>query len=449
MESAMIVLSLFDGISCGHVAFDRAGINIKKYYASEIDKYAIRITQNNYPLTVQLGSVLEYDVWDIEQPDIITGGFPCQPYSNAGKRKGLDDKRGGNILDAMFGIIKNYCPRDLFFENVKGLLSIDNGDTFKFILRRLNSLGYAVDWILINSALVSAQNRERVYIVCKRLDDCAHYQIQVSKNNKRNNHKSLFDDHNNIIVFDSMITQPEDKKIYLKDILQTHGEGVIKSHGIINSRSDKAMRLDSSYYKGVDNHGQRTMIITGGRITGRNPDNPTSREPGIPTVQMLEIKDDGKSNCLSTVGKDSVVVMKQLSHGNNNGFEKPCDKAPAMTTSSYEHNNLIRVGSALEITGHDYNRRVYSTESKCPTLCGEAGGDLEPKIASSEITWRKLTPLECERLQTLPDNYTLVLKNNGRPLVSNSRRYHALGNGWTVDVIAYIFSHLLKKENKR
>ena len=190
----MIVLSLFDGMSCGRLAFEDAGINVKKYYSSEIDKYAQIVSQANYPEIIRLGDITKWKEWDIEKPDIITAGFPCQPYSIAGKRKGLEDERGGNIVNAMFEVIEKYKPENLLLENVKGLLSIDSGNTFRNILKTLNEIGYAVDWFIINSALVSAQNRERIYIVGKRLDKCKgfNYTVFMDSNNKRNYQPSLF-----------------------------------------------------------------------------------------------------------------------------------------------------------------------------------------------------------------------------------------------------------------
>jgi DNA-cytosine methyltransferase len=393
----MKVLSLFDGISAGQVAFERSGIPIEKYYASEIDPYAIKITQKNYPNTIQLGSILYSQTWDIEHPDIIIGGFPCQPYSNAGKRKGLGDKRGGDILDAMFSVIEKYQPKDLFFENVKGLLSIDNGNTFKFILKKFNYLGYAVDWIIINSALVSAQNRERIYIICKKITDCKNYQISIDKDNKRNYFQSLFESENNIIVFDSEVTQPKDKKIFLQDIIETG----------VTDRT-KSYCLDANYAKGGNEksyleQGKRQLIITGGAFRGRNPEHPSDRTSGIDTEQCLEVNETGKSNCLT---KDSLCVQ---------------------------------IGVA-DIKGNDNIKRVYSVEGKSPCLTAICGGNQEPKISEEKITWRKLTPVECERLQTLKDNYT--------DCVSNSRRYHSVGNSWTVDVISHIFSIILKEVKK-
>ena len=400
----MKILSLFDGISAGHVALERAGIQIESYHASEIDKYAITISEKNYPDIIRLGDITKWKEWDIEKPDLIMGGFPCQPYSVAGKRKGLEDSRGGNLVDAMMGIIEKYKPENILLENVKGLLSIDDGNTFKNILKTLNNIGYAVDWIVINSALVSAQNRERIFIVGKRLDKCNSYKINIDKYNKRNSDITMFDI-DTIIVFDSEIIQPKDKGILLKDIIET-GENKIK----------------------------------GGRITGRNPDNPKSRQAGLPTVQMLELREDDKTNCLSTVCKDSVVCAIK----DHDEYKLKNDKAQCLDANYFKgidnHGQrtavgCIQVGEA-NINGNDSIKRIYSQEGKSPTLTVICGGNQEPKIADNNITWRKLTPIECERLQTFPDNFTKG--------VSNSRRYHALGNSWTVDVIAHIFLFIKK-----
>lgn len=167
----MNVLSLFDGMSCAQVALERAGIPVENYFASEIDKYAIKIAMKNYPNTIQLGSVSELVVSELPKIDLLFGGFPCQSYSVAGKRDGIKSKNGELIFD-LFRILKETKPKYALLENVKGLLSIDKGETFKNILKELNNCGYAVDFRMINSNLVSAQNRERIYVICKRLDLC-------------------------------------------------------------------------------------------------------------------------------------------------------------------------------------------------------------------------------------------------------------------------------------
>lgn len=169
----MNVLSLFDGISCGQQALKELGVPIENYYASEIDKHAIAITQHNFPNTIQLGDITKWREWDIDWAsiDLVQGGFPCQSYSQAGKRKGLEDSRG-DLIHQVFDILKYSQVPQFMLENVKGLLSHDKGKTFEYILNELNKCGYAVDWVLINSAKVSAQNRDRVYIIGKRLDLC-------------------------------------------------------------------------------------------------------------------------------------------------------------------------------------------------------------------------------------------------------------------------------------
>lgn len=181
----MIALSLFDGISGAQLALQRAGIKVEKYYASEIDKYAIKITQKNFPDTVQLGDITKWRDWNIETPDLIIGGFPCQPYSTAGKRRGLEDERGQPLLDSMFDVMHKYQSKDILLENVKGLLSAQKGEAFKYVIEKLNNIGYAVDWKIINSAYVSAQNRERLYVIGKRLDVCnGCYTVVLNEKNK-------------------------------------------------------------------------------------------------------------------------------------------------------------------------------------------------------------------------------------------------------------------------
>ena len=180
----MNVLSLFDGFSCGQIALNRIGIKPTKYYASEIDKYAITVTQANYPDTIQLGDVTKWREWHIDWAsiDLLIGGFPCQSYSQAGKREGITSANG-NLIFSVFEILEKCQPKLFMLENVKGLVSIDRGETFKFILSELNKTGYAIDFIGINSALMSAQNRDRVYIIGKRLDECQGltYDMELTK----------------------------------------------------------------------------------------------------------------------------------------------------------------------------------------------------------------------------------------------------------------------------
>jgi DNA-cytosine methyltransferase len=165
------VLSCFDGISAGQVALERAGIKVANYYASEIDPYAIKITQKNYPNTIQLGDIENWESWDLPHIDLLIGGFPCQPYSISGKGLGIDDLRG-QLIYPMLKLVEKHNPNDVMLENVPGLMAKKNKNVFEMILKNLNEFGYAVDWIIMDSALVSAQSRKRVYIIGKKFEYC-------------------------------------------------------------------------------------------------------------------------------------------------------------------------------------------------------------------------------------------------------------------------------------
>lgn len=349
----MTVLSLFDGMSCGQIALNQLGIKVDEYYASEIDKWAIQVTQKNYPDTIQLGDITKWREWDIDWASInlVYGGSPCQGFSFAGKQLAFDDPRSKLFFEFVDIVnhIKSLNP------DVKFLL--ENVRMKKEYLDVISEY-MGVQPVMINSALVSAQNRVRFYWT-------------------------------NI----GEIEQPEDRGILLKDIIES-GTDI---------DADKARTIDANYFKGgkiggTHQSSKRNYQITGGAIRGRyNEDGKTE--------QKLEVQHTGRANSITTVQKDSLC---------------------------------IQVGEA-DLKKHDSIKRVYSPEGKSPTLTTMGGGNREPKVATKEtgsawIGWRKLTVLECERLQTVPEGYT-----EG---VSNTQRYRMLGNGWTVEVIEHIFSKL-------
>lgn len=317
------VLSLFDGISCGRVALERANIEVNNYYTSEIDKYAELISKYNYPNTIRLGDINNWENWNIDfsSIDLLLAGFPCQSWSIAGNQKGDKDPRGKLMwvmLDILHFIEKLNSNVKFLFENVKPKKELLNYIN--------NSIG--VDGILINSALVSAQNRKRLYWT-----------------NIKN------------------IKQPKDKKIYLKDILQ---EGEVDR--------DKSYCIDANYYKS----------------------------------------------------------------GNLKQYFKKCRRQLVF-------NKPIRIGI---IGKGGQGQRIYDINAKSVTLSALDGGQGAKTglyaIDNKNTSVRKLTPIECERLQTLDDNYTKfgIDKNNKVVEISNTRRYMALGNGWTVDVITHILKNL-------
>jgi DNA (cytosine-5)-methyltransferase 3A len=356
----MVVLSLFDGISGARVALERAGIKVDKYYSSEIDKYAIQVSQKNYPNIIRLGDVTKWKTWDIEKPDLIIGGSPCQGFSFAGKQLNFNDIRS-KLFFEFVNILKHYNPDKFLLENVR--MKEQYEDVITDLLE--------TEPILINSALVSAQNRQRLY--------WCNWKVK----------------------------QPEDRGILLKDILQDGSEKI----GAIRGR-----------YK----------------INGKRQDY-KQKVVGL-TKQELEIRKDNKSNTLTTVQKDNIVIAQVSKQGKK--FDKFITKSHSLMARDYKGFGnqgmtgigCIEIGKAENIKGFDIIKRIYSDKGKSPTLSTCQGGHREPKIAIDDISWRKLTPLECERLQTYPDNYT----DN----VSNTQRYKSLGNSFTVDVISHILSSI-------
>ena len=240
MKAGLTVLSLFDGMSCGQIALDRAGISVDKYYAAEIDKHAIKVTQANYPKTVQLGDVTEIDFKAMPQIDLVMGGSPCQGFSFAGKQLNFDDPRSKLFFE--FVKAKNTLkPRYFLLENVK----------MKKEYQDIISEHLGIEPIEINSSLVSAQNRRRLYWT-------------------------------NI----PGVQQPKDKGIVLADIL---GD---KTY--INPSAVRGRRLNNATIvgRGLDDRGKRQDYTR-----------------DIPLTQCLEVRatSTNKSNCLTTVGKDNVL----------------------------------------------------------------------------------------------------------------------------------------------
>jgi DNA-cytosine methyltransferase len=331
----MNALSLFDGMSCGQIALNRIGVTPGKYYAAEIDKWAIQVTQANYPNTIQLGSVTEWRDWDLDWStiDFVSGGFPCQAWSMAGKQLGDKDERG-MLFWVMLDIMKNaksHNPKIKFLiENVKMKKEFED-----YITHHTEQALGEVNKVLINSALVSAQNRNRFYWT--------------------NWH----------------IEQPEDKGIVLADIIETNGEGYLKSHGEYKPKTDKSNCIDANYHKGVDNHGQRTVI---------------------------------KHDTPQRVVRAS--VQKNAEHTYDG-------KVPTITASAGIGGGNVPLYSSKDIADKFKGKYIDAVD---------------------RTHYRKLTPTECERLQTVPDEYT--------NFVSNTQRYKMLGNGWTVDVIAHILSQM-------
>lgn len=312
----MDVISLFDGMSCGQIALERAGLKVNNYYASEIDKHGIKITLKNYPNTRQMGDVSKWVDDDLPWADLLIGGSPCQGFSKAGKGLNFDDPRS-----------------KLFFEFVRILKALKaKNKKLKFLLENVNMkkeyqeiiteiLG--VGPIRINSDLVSAQRRDRLYWT-------------------------------NI----EGVTIPENKNILLEQIIDS---------GEVDK--DKAYCLDANYFKGA---AVRQYFCSSRR-------------------QIVWVIPEATKKGSIEVTEGQFVDVTFIKSKTRRG-RLMLEKSNCLTASTYNYCKVTK----------DW--------------------------------FRMLTPIECERLQTVPENYT-----DG---VSNTQRYKMLGNGWTIDVISHIFKNL-------
>ena len=392
----MKVLSLFDGISAGQLALQRAGIAVDAYYASEVDKYAISVTQKNFPDTIQLGDVTKWREWDIPwgEIDLVIGGSPCQGFSFAGKQLNFNDERS-----KLFFVFVDICHR-VADDNPKMRFMLENV-RMKKEYQDVISGYFGVQPIPINSSLVSAQNRYRLYWT-------------------------------NI----PNVTQPDDRGILLRDIIQHDVE-----FDMVNTYTLKDFKDDSicHHIGNADNINGNESIKRVYSETGKSPALTTMqgghRQPKI-SFSNRRVAECSESN------KDIIDNICILDSYNNKVYN---DKSPTITTRVSASNLTHLV--VPEATKKGYvevqpNEGVDLTFPNSKTRRGRLMKDKSNCLTATnyDYCWydgyiyRKLTPIECERLQTFPDNWT-----EG---ISDTQRYKALGNSWTVDVVTHIFKNL-------
>lgn len=366
----MKILSLFDGISCARVALDRSKHIIERYFASEIDKYAVSISEKNYKDIIQVGDVkmvahkdapVHYKLNDI---DLLVGGSPCQDLSIAKKgRKGLDGERSGLFWEYV-RILKEVKPKYFILENVNSMPK----EAKEIITKELG-----VEPIMINASLVSAQNRKRLFWT-------------------------------NI----PNVTFPEDRGILLKDILEENADEKYfmteklapryREKGLTDI-NNKAKCMSATLSKGFGNDGITTIRVGQFNAGGQGE---------------RVYSPEGKSTALSALGggggaKTGLYAIAVAQRGRNIVDGKRKDILGAKTQQRFEF-------------GGEKSNTITMVQKDSYVL--------------QNTRIRKLTPIECERLQGLPDNYT-----EG---VSNSQRYKMLGNAFNVDVVAHILSFIPK-----
>ena len=381
MNKKINVLSLFDGVSIARQAITNCGIEIEKYYASEIDKYAIQIAQKNFPDTIQVGNVVDLNGEDFKDIDLIIGGSPCQDLSIAKKnREGLSGARSGLFYEYV-RILKEVKPKYFILENVNSMPK----EAKETITKEL----FGIEPIMINAALVSAQNRKRLFWVGKLVGD-KYEQVKMEL--------------------------PEDEGILLKDILEEE--------------------VDEKYYVKLSDRFPQKNIGNG---IGYNP---YSDSPINEKARALN------TGCGGATTKNATTIrVGQLNQGGQGDrIYSPDGKSVNLSANGVGRGaktGLYLTNSKGKTHQQDL---LQTTEGKCRTIPAGTHGStphlLKTIMPNNQI--RKLTPIECERLQSLPDGFTEkgLNENNEEVLISNTQRYKALGNGFNCKVIEHIIKNL-------
>ena len=479
----MRVLSLFDGMSCGHIALRDMGIIPEVYYASEIDKFAIAQTQLNFPETIQLGSVTELDATKLGHIDLLIGGSPCQSFSFAGKRVGmattdkeeiytleryLELKRGGFQFEGQSYLFWEYMRilNEVRQTNPDVLFLLENVEMGKK-WEKILSDAIGIQGVHINSALVSAQTRKRIYWT-----------------NIRTRMQDMF----GTPVSD--IPLPKDRNIYLKDILldevdekyyvkqevidkiikhkernQAKGNGfgvkfheqnkkmdalrvggkcwndlvytignhekenkfistpVVRDRGNLR-KIDKSNCIVANYWKGMDNHGMRTMV----------------HEERFMPIHIPEATKKGYAEIFPGECFDGTQLGSKTRRGRKMTGKCNCLMAQAIPEYylyEIKEEDIIKedIKSGVLRTFKDGKgfREIKSGKGACVPARARTDGSGQNCCMINERI-RRLTPTECARLQTIPEWYKWEC--------SETQQYKMLGNGWTVEVIKHIFSFL-------
>ena len=390
----LVILSLFDGYSGGQEALKRLGFKIDKYFASEIDKYAIGVTQYNHPGTIQIGDVTkvryengilytEKGNYDVPRIDAVIGGSPCQGFSFAGRQLNFNDPRS-KLFFEWLRICHEVCPRYFFLENVRMKKEYE-----AVINERLG-----VNPVFLDSNLVSAQNRKRLYWT-------------------------------NIEGY----IQPQDKGVLLKDIIHETNREVL-AENIINFNVNPSGKGMNGTVRCINNDKSSTLTTNKGE--GQKISVPISKYI-VQFDKTLQILD-------KEVERGKVGYFRKDSQANRVYYIH--DKA--ITLCGDSGGGAAKMGQYLfgcitpDRVEKRQNGQRFNEGYKFYTLTAQ---DRHGILIEGYI--RKLTPIECERLQTLPDNYTKYGIINGKTVeISDSQRYKMLGNGWTVDAITEFFKHI-------
>ena len=428
----------------------------KCVFASEIDKFAARAYEVLYGHK-PTGDITKIDAKDIPEHDLLVGGFPCQAFSVAGKRKGFEDTRGTLFFD-IARIAKEKQPKALLLENVKGLVNHDKGRTLDIMIETLNEIGYVVDFDVLNSKYFGVpQNRERIFIVAIREDLIEQEPWIIEGNTIVPKGKRRISEYDWAKTFNFDWPEQVEVTTRLRDILETS--------------------VDEKYYLSDDKTAKLIAQLEANPSEDDIPLENMGRLAGLRnrTDRVFAYQDDKKRS----TAQENIYLRD----------EAITDSVTVGHMPKYINTEPQMLGH-VDIKGNDSIKRTYSTDGISPTLTTMGGGHREPKIAEKQevrpvltpdrmekrqngrrfkedgeesftltsqdkhgvaignppkYRIRKLTPLECFRLQGFPDEAHEAVKQAG---ISDSQRYKQAGNAVTVNVIEAIGERLIPMLNE-
>jgi DNA (cytosine-5)-methyltransferase 1 len=394
MKREISLLDLFSGTGGFARGLLASGFIIKKHQFSEIDKYSIANYQYNFKNAKNLGDITKINTSKIEHPDIICFGSPCQDISIAGKRKGLKGKRSSLFFEAI-RIIRECRPDVFIFENVKGLFSSNQGKDFEVILQTFADLGlYDIEWQLLNTCWFLPQNRERVYVVGHLRSKTRQQIFPIGESSQGRDEISQKKSQGKTVspTIDTKVGESTHRSPYV-----LHWKGSSTKWKYDQMKTSPALNTQQDWIR-------QPLIASGIAYRTRNYKGQGGN---------IEVRKDKVANQLTTAQKDSMVLLREITKNQSEGM------------------------------------RLYESKNSISRTLKSMGGGMGAKtgLYKTNLGIRRLTPIECERLQGFPDNWTsLGVFDGEQKEISDSQRYKMLGNAVTVPVVSEIGKRMIREQ---
>ena len=426
MSTKINQLDLFSGIGGFHLGFERAGFEVTSYF-SEIDKHAVAVYKHQFKNATYVGSVTDVRGADLPNIDLITFGSPCQDFSLAGKRKGMDGERSSLILEAI-RLITECRPRAFVWENVKGTFSSNDGEDFAAILQAFANIGgYRLEWQLLNTSWFLPQNRERIYLVG--------YSTAPSG------------DWGGVFPISESSREPHQRPAEVASALQHpgHSGGNYRGMNMIAEPLKIKVANKKGYQEAEDGDAIRLYQPNSETQRGRVGKGvahtlETTGQQGVvqPNYNYKKVNETIKQN--PDAFKEGEARMMDL-HNRKVQDISPCLVEPHHNAAALYDGRPKIIGYTRDAKGKVTDRHLKVESGTIHSSSG-SGGNTDQYVQQYRI--RRLTPIECERLQGFPDNHTEYGVYDGEvKMMSNTQRYKQCGNAVTVDVVKAVAQQLI------